>query len=55
MKAMLCSTKFYGLILLAVRLERQTIYARFQISKSRGYTDINLPSVKDEKKNIRRA
>lgn len=55
MKARLCSTKFECLILLAVRLERQAIYTRFQITKSRGYTDSNLPSVRDETKNIRRA
>lgn len=50
MKARLCSTKFDGLILLAVRLERQAIYSRLQITKSRGYTDSNLPSVRDETK-----
>lgn len=50
MKARLCSTKFDGLILLAVRLERQAIYTRLQITKSRGYTDSNLPSVRDETK-----
>lgn len=55
MKARLCSTKCDGLILLAVRLERQAIYTRLQITKSRGYTDSNLPSVRDETKNIRRA
>lgn len=33
MKARLCSTKFDGLILLAVRLERQAIYTRLQITK----------------------
>lgn len=32
MKARLCSTKFDGLILLAVRLERQAIYTRLQIT-----------------------